>query len=100
LLFAGLTQAMNARSSLTRTHASIGGMEASLESLGANIDNTRGQLIQTQEGYNSIVTQIEDMFKNLQMINTVLSHLESFVRDRNGALTSAMHDIETLKRIG
>ncbi|GMP01412.1 MULTISPECIES: FIST N-terminal domain-containing protein [Bradyrhizobium] len=92
--------AQDTRSSLTRTHASIGGMETSLESLGANINDTRGQLIQTQEGYNSIVTQIEDMFKNLQMINTVLSDLESFVRDRNGALTSAMNDIETLKRIG
>ncbi len=92
--------ANDTKSSLTRTHASIGGMETSLESLGANINDTRGQLIQTQEGYNSIVTQIEDMFKNLQMINTVLSDLESFVRDRNGALTSAMNDIETLKRIG
>ncbi|RXH35664.1 histidine kinase [Bradyrhizobium nanningense] len=92
--------AQDTKSSLTHTHASIGGMETSLASLGANIDNTRSQLIQTQEGYNSIVTQIEDMFKNLQMINTVLSDLESFVRDRNGALTSAMHDIETLKRIG
>lgn len=92
--------ANDTKSSLTRTHASIGGMETSLESLGANINNTRGQLIQTQEGYDSIVTQIEDMFKNLQMINTVLSDLESFVRDRNGALTSAMNDIETLKRIG
>jgi hypothetical protein len=40
------------------------------------------------------------MFKNLQMINTVLSDLETFVRDRNGALTSAMNDIETLRRIG
>ncbi|PDT89284.1 histidine kinase [Bradyrhizobium sp. Y36] len=92
--------AQDTRSSLTRTHASIGGMETSIESLGANINDTRGQLIQTQEGYNSIVTQIEDMFKNLQMINTVLSDLESFVRDRNGALTSAMNDIATLKRIG
>ncbi|PIT00506.1 histidine kinase [Bradyrhizobium nitroreducens] len=92
--------AQDTRSSLTRTHASIGGMETSIESLGANINDTRGQLIRTQEGYNSIVTQIEDMFKNLQMINTVLSDLESFVRDRNGALTSAMNDIATLKRIG
>ncbi|MGL9617987.1 methyl-accepting chemotaxis protein [Bradyrhizobium sp. U531] len=92
--------ANDTKSSLTRTHASIGGMETSLESLGANINSTRGQLIQTQEGYDSIVTQIEDMFKNLQMINSVLSDLESFVRDRNGALTSAMNDIETLKRIG
>ncbi|MEY9449360.1 hypothetical protein ABIE82_006808 [Bradyrhizobium diazoefficiens] len=92
--------AQDTKTSLTRTHASIGGMETSLESLGANINDTRGQLIQTQEGYNSIVTQIEEMFKNLQMINTVLSDLESFVRDRNGALTSAMSDIETLKRIG
>ncbi|TQF41600.1 histidine kinase [Bradyrhizobium sp. UNPF46] len=92
--------AQDTRSSLTQTHASIGGMETSIESLGANINDTRGQLIRTQEGYNSIVTQIEDMFKNLQMINTVLSDLESFVRDRNGALTSAMNDIATLKRIG
>ena len=30
----------------------------------------------------------------------VLSDLGSFVRDRNGALTSAMRDIEMLKRIG
>lgn len=92
--------AQDTKSSLTRTHASIGGMESSLESLGANINNTRGQMIQTQDGYNSIVAQIEDMFKNLQMINTVLSDLEAFVRDRNGALSSAMSDIETLKRIG
>ncbi|MDN5001877.1 FIST N-terminal domain-containing protein [Bradyrhizobium sp. GCM10027634] len=92
--------AQDTRSSLTRTHASIGGMETSLESLGANINETRGQLIQTQDGYNSIVAQIEEMFKNLQMINAVLADLETFVRDRNGALTSAMNDIETLKRIG
>ncbi|MBR0951078.1 methyl-accepting chemotaxis protein [Bradyrhizobium canariense] len=92
--------AQDTRNSLTRTHASIEGMETSLESLGANINDTRGQLIETQEGYNSIVTQIEEMFKNLKMINTVLSDLETFVHDRNGALTSAMDDIETLKRIG
>jgi hypothetical protein len=92
--------ANDTKSSLTRTHASIGGMESSLESLGANINDTRDQLIQTQDGYNSIVTQIEEMFKNLQMINTVLADLEAFVRDRNGALTSAMNDIETLQRIG
>jgi hypothetical protein len=40
------------------------------------------------------------MFQNLQTVNTVLSDLEAFVRDRNAALTSALHDIEMLKRIG
>ncbi|MBR0715940.1 methyl-accepting chemotaxis protein [Bradyrhizobium liaoningense] len=92
--------AQDTRSSLTRTHTSIGGMETSIESLGSNITATRDQLIRTQEGFDGIVTQIEEMFKNLQTINTVLAGLETFVRDRNGALTSAMHDIETLKRIG
>lgn len=92
--------ANDTKSSLTRTHASIGGMESSLESLGSNINMTRNQLIRTQEGYDGIVTQIEEMFKNLQTINAVLSDLETFVRDRNGALTGAMRDVETLKRIG
>jgi hypothetical protein len=74
-------------------------MESSLTSLGENISQTRGQLIQTQEGYNGIVNQIEEMFNNLQMINTVLSDLESFVRNRNGALESVLHDVDVLKRI-
>jgi hypothetical protein len=92
--------AQDTRASLSRTHASIGGMESSLTSLGSNIKDTRGQLVQTQEGYNSIISRIEEMFKNLQMITTVLSDLDSFVRDRNGALTGAMRDIEILKRLG
>jgi hypothetical protein len=92
--------ANDTKASLSRTHASIGGMESSLASLGKNIQDTRGQLVQTQEGYNSIVSQIEEMFKNLQMITTVLSDLGSFARDRNGALSGAMRDIEILKRIG
>jgi methyl-accepting chemotaxis protein len=92
--------ANDTKASLTRTHASIGGMESSLASLGNNIQDTRGQLVQTQEGYNSIVSQIEEMFKNLEMITAVLSDLGSFARDRNGALTGAMRDIEMLKRIG
>jgi len=92
--------AQDTRTSLSRTHASIGGMESSLSSLGDNIQETRGQLLQTQDGYSSIVSHIEEMFRNLQTVNAVLSDLESFVRDRNGALTSAMRDIEMLKRIG
>jgi hypothetical protein len=92
--------ALDTKTSLSRTHASIGGMETSLSSLGNNIQETRGQLVQTQEGYNSIVAQIEEMFKNLRMISAVLADLGSFMRDRNGALTSAMRDIDVLKRIG
>jgi hypothetical protein len=48
-------------------------MESSLYSLGENISQMRGRLVQTQEGYSGIVDQIEQMFKNLQMINAVLS---------------------------
>jgi methyl-accepting chemotaxis protein len=91
--------AQDTRTSLSRTHASIGGMETSLASLGGNIQETRGQLVQTQEGYNTIVTQIEEMFNNLGLINGVLSDLEIFVRERNGDRESAMHDIDMLKRI-
>jgi hypothetical protein len=64
------------------------------------IEVTRGQLLQTQDGYSSIVAHIEEMFQNLQTVNAVLSDLDAFVRDRSGALTSAMRDIEILKRIG
>jgi methyl-accepting chemotaxis protein len=71
--------AQDTKSSLTRTHGAIGNMENALASLGENIDQTRGQLV--------------------QMINTVLSDLEAFVRDRNGALESVMHDVDVLKRI-
>jgi hypothetical protein len=92
--------AQDTRTSLARTHASIGGMESSLASLGGNIQETRGQLVQTQQGYNAIVTQIEDMFKNLGLVSTVLSDLETFVRERNGDRASAMRDIDMLKRIG
>jgi hypothetical protein len=92
--------AQDTRSSLTRTNASIEGMESSLDSLGKNINDTRGQMVQTQEGYTAIVTQIEEMFENLQKINTVLADLETFMHDRNGALTTAVGDIEMLKRIG
>jgi len=92
--------ALDTRTSLSRTHASIGGMESSLASLGGNIEVTRGQLLQTQDGYSSIVAHIEEMFQNLQTVNAVLSDLDAFVRDRSGALTSAIRDIEMLKRIG
>jgi len=91
--------AMDTKTSLSRTHASIGNMETSLTSLGENISQTRGQLVQTQEGYNGIVSQIEQMFKNLGTVNAVLSDLESFVRDRNSALQGVMHDVGMLKRI-
>ena len=64
------------------------------------IEVTRGQLLQTQDGYSSIVTHIEEMFQNLQTVNAVLSDLDAFVRDRSGSLTSAIRDIEMLKRIG
>jgi hypothetical protein len=91
--------AQDTQSSLARTHASIGGMEKSLSALGGNIEETRGQLVQTQQGYDTIVTQIEDMFRNLGLINAVLSDLDVFVRERNGDRASAMHDIDMLKRI-
>jgi hypothetical protein len=92
--------AQDTKASLARTHASIGGMESSLTSLGANIQETRGQLVQTQGGYDHIVTHIEKMFENLRLVTTVLSDLETFVRDRSGGLNDAMRDIEILKRIG
>ena len=92
--------AQDTRTSLSRTHASIGGMESSLAALGGNIQDTRGQLVQTQQGYNTIVTQIEEMFKNLGLVSTVLSDLEAFVRERNGDRASAKRDIDMLKRIG
>lgn len=92
--------AQDTKASLARTHASIGGMESSLTSLGANIQETRGQLVQTQGGYDRIVTHIEQMFDNLRQVTTVLSDLETFARDRSGSLKDAMRDIETLKRIG
>jgi hypothetical protein len=92
--------AQDTRTSLSRTHASIGGMETSLASLGGNIQETRGQLTQTQESYHAIVTQIEEMFRNLGMISGVLSDLENFVRERNGDHACAMRDIDMLKRIG
>jgi methyl-accepting chemotaxis protein len=91
--------AQDTKDSLSRTHSSIGNMESSLTSLGENISQTRGQLVQTQEGYNGIVDQIEQMFKNLQMINAVLSDLESFVQDRNSALQGVMNDVDMLKKI-
>jgi hypothetical protein len=91
--------AQDTKTSLSRTHASIGNMESSLTSLGDNISATRGQLVQTQEGYNGIVTQIEQMFKNLETVNSVLSDLESFVRDRSNALQGVMHDVDMLKKI-
>jgi hypothetical protein len=40
------------------------------------------------------------MFGNIQMINGVLSELESFVRERNDGLTGALRDADMLKRIG
>jgi hypothetical protein len=92
--------AQDTRASLSRTHASIGGMERSLSSLGTNIQDTRGQLVETREGYDSIVTHIQEMFQNLELINKVLSELGSFVRERSGELTTVMHDLEVLKRIG
>jgi hypothetical protein len=91
--------AQDTRDSLARTHASIGGMESSLAALGGNIQETRGQLVQTQQGYDIIVSQIEDMFKNLGLVNTVLSDLDVFVRERSGDRASALNDIEMLKRI-
>jgi hypothetical protein len=91
--------AMDTKTSLSRTHASIGNMESSLTSLGENINQTRGQLVQTQEGYNGIVSQIEQMFRNLGTVNSVLSDLESFVHDRNNALQGVMHDVGMLKKI-
>ena len=91
--------AQDTRDSLARTHASIGGMENSLAALGGNIQETRGQLAQTQQGYNTIVTQIEDMFRNLGLVNAVLSDLDVFVRERSSDRANAMHDIGMLKRI-
>jgi methyl-accepting chemotaxis protein len=92
--------AQDTRSSLSRTHASIGGMETSLASLGANIQETRGQLVQAGEGYGSIVTQIEQMFAKLETITGVLAELEGFVRERSRELAGVMHDLGTLKKIG
>lgn len=92
--------AQDTKTSLSRTHASMGGMEGSLASLGTNIQETRDQLVQTQQGYGSIVTHIEEMFNDIQMVNTLLSELQSSVHDRNDELMNSMRDIEMLKRIG
>ena len=92
--------AQDTRSSLSRTHASIGGMENSLASLGTNIQETRGQLVQAGEGYSGIVTQIEQMFTKLETITGVLAELEGFVRERSAELAGVMGEIDKLKRIG
>jgi hypothetical protein len=92
--------AQDTRASLSRTHASIGGIERSLSSLGTNIQDTRGQLVETRDGYDSIVTHIQEMFQNLELINKVLSELGSFVRERSGDLSTVLHDLDVLKRIG
>ena len=92
--------ANDTKSSLSRTHSSFGTMQTALTALGNNIADTRGQLVETQEGYRSIVTEIEQMFLNIQSVNAVLSDLDGFVRDRSGMLNEVMGDIETLKRIG
>ncbi len=92
--------AQDTRSSLSRTHASIGGMETSLASLGSNIQETRGQLVQAGEGYGGIVTHIEQMFTKLETITGVLAELGTFVRERSADLAGVMGEIDKLKRIG
>lgn len=92
--------AQDTKDSLSHTHTSIGGMEKSLASLGDNINVTRGQLVKTQEGYNNIATEIDEMLKSVENINNVLSGLNGFVRERSAELVTVMHDIELLKHIG
>ena len=91
--------AQDTMNSLGKTNQSIEGIEKSVASLGDNIEDTRTQFLQTQEGYAGVVDHIEEIFKNIQTVTSVLSDLGQATQERSGMLSEVMSDIAVLKRL-
>jgi len=88
------------KSSLQQTNESIAHMKTALDSLGGNIENTRVNLQTTQSSYSGIVQETENMLRDLDAVNGVLSDLDNFVQNQSHVIGSVMQDVELLKRIG
>jgi len=91
--------ALDTKSSLARTHASIGGMETSLGHLGTNIAATRDQLGHSQQGYQGIVDQIETMFEHIRSIEQSIGSLDVFVREQRETMSVVSHHVEQLQHL-
>jgi hypothetical protein len=91
--------ALDTKASLAKTHSSIGGMEASLEHLGTNVNTTRTQLDQTQQGYQGIIDQVEAMFDHVRSIEGSIASLDTFMRGQHETVAAVSHAVDQLKHL-
>ncbi|MDX9690012.1 MAG: histidine kinase [Proteobacteria bacterium] len=91
--------AQNTKNSLEGTRNSIAEMETSLSNLGTHISQTQSSLGHTQEELELITTQIDNMAKNVLVIEEILSMLSDASIEQKNALKNMTKDIETLRRL-
>jgi len=90
---------LDAKASLDKTNSSIGGMEASLEHPGANIETTRDQLDFTQQGHQGIIDQVETLFEHVGSIESGIASLDSCVREQRQSVAAVSRHVDQLKRL-
>ena len=91
--------ALDTKASLAKTHSSIGGMETSLDHLGGNINTTRAQLDQTQQGYQGIIDEVETMFEHIGTIESSIASLDTFMRGQRETVAAVSHAVDQLKHL-
>jgi len=92
--------ANDTKTTLGRTQTAISGIEATLSSLGSDIDATRVRFTQAQDRFQGMADGLQDVHHHATAIEQVLSVLADLIRDRAITLKTIERDIGVLTRLG
>jgi hypothetical protein len=91
--------ATHTKSTLARTHGSIGGMEQSLGTLGGIIESTREQFEVEERRYRATIEQVESLFSQSGLIDRTLGGLAELVTTQRAAAEDMQKEIARLRQI-
>ncbi|EPY02361.1 Sensor protein [Magnetospirillum fulvum MGU-K5] len=92
--------ANNTKTTLARTQTAISGIEATLSTLGSDIDSTRVRFTSAQDRFQGMADGLQDVHLHTAAIEQVLSVLADVIRDRAVTLKSIERDVGILTRLG
>ncbi len=84
---------------LGNTQNAINGMESSVNTLGGKIDASYRTLNASNDRFQGLVNQVEEIFRNVGVIEGALESLRRIATEQNAAQTSISKDVEILKKL-
>jgi len=84
---------------LGNTQNAINGMENSVGTLGGKIDVSYRTLNATNERFHGLVKQVEEIFSNVENIESALESLRRVASEQNSAQSAISKDVEILKKL-